>query len=72
MNEPTSTGAEPPARPVAGAGVGNLTATARPDDATKMQGVWNNKPLYTYAGDTAPGETKGDGVGGTWHVAKPA
>ena len=57
--------------PVAGPGVGNLTVAARPDDASKMQVVWNGKPLYTYAGDTAPGEVKGDGVGGTWHVAKP-
>ncbi len=58
--------------PVAGPGVGSLTAAARPDDASKLQVVWNGKPLYTYAGDTAPGEVKGDGVGGTWHVAKPA
>ena len=58
--------------PVAGPGVTSLTAAARPDDATKMQVVFGGKPLYTYAGDTAPGETKGDGVGGTWHVAKPS
>jgi predicted lipoprotein with Yx(FWY)xxD motif len=58
--------------PVAGPGVTGLTASARPDDATKMQVVWNGKPLYGYAADTAPGEVKGDGVGGTWHVAKPA
>ena len=58
--------------PVTGTGVsGDLTAVARPDDATKMQVVWNGKPLYYYAADTAPGDTKGDGVGGTWHVAKP-
>ena len=58
--------------PVAGSGISNLTASARPDDASKMQVVWNGKPLYTYAADTAPGDVKGDGVGGTWHVAKPA
>ena len=57
--------------PVAGTGVGTLTAVARPDDATKMQVVWNGKPLYTYSGDQAAGDVKGDGVGGTWHVAKP-
>lgn len=56
--------------PVAGTGITNLTAAPRPDDATKMQVVWNGKPLYYYAADTAPGDTKGDGVGGTWHVAK--
>ena len=58
--------------PVAGTGVTGLTVAARPDDATKMQVVFNGKPLYTFAADTAPGETKGDGVGGNWHVAKPA
>ncbi len=57
---------------VAGTGVGSLTVVARPDDATKMQVVWNGKPLYFYAADTAPGDTKGDGVGGVWHAAKPA
>jgi predicted lipoprotein with Yx(FWY)xxD motif len=58
--------------PVAGTGVtGTMTVSARPDDATKMQVVWNGKPLYTYAADTAAGDVKGDGVGGTWHVAKP-
>lgn len=57
--------------PIPGTGVSNVTAVARPDDATKLQVVWNGKPLYLYAADTAPGEVKGDGVGGTWHVAKP-
>ncbi len=59
--------------PVAGPGVSGLLTTApRPDDATKLQVAWDDKPLYTYAGDTAPGDVKGDGVGGTWHVAKVA
>lgn len=58
--------------PVAAPGITGLTAAARPDDATKMQVDWNGKPLYTYAADTAPGDAKGDGVGGIWHVAKPA
>lgn len=56
--------------PVAGAGVSLLTAVPRPDDASKLQVNWDNKPLYYYAADTAPGETKGDGVGGTWRVVK--
>jgi predicted lipoprotein with Yx(FWY)xxD motif len=58
--------------PVPGNGVSGLTAAARPDDATKMQVVSNGKPLYYYSADTAPGDTKGEGVGGTWHVAQPA
>ena len=56
--------------PVAASGITGLTAAARPDDATKMQVLSSGKPLYTYAGDAAAGDTKGDGVGGVWHVAK--
>jgi predicted lipoprotein with Yx(FWY)xxD motif len=58
--------------PVAGTGLTGLTAAARPDDATKMQVLWNGKALYTYSADTAAGDTKGDGVGGIWHAARPA
>ena len=29
----------------------------------------NSKPLYTWVGDTKPGDTTGDGVGGVWHSA---
>jgi predicted lipoprotein with Yx(FWY)xxD motif len=35
-----------------------------------MQATYNGHPLYTYAGDTAPGQNKGNGVnasGGLWH-----
>ena len=28
-------------------------------------------PLYRYTGDTAPGETRGEGVGGSWHAVGP-
>ncbi|MGW8375873.1 SCO0930 family lipoprotein [Streptomyces sp. ODS28] len=28
-------------------------------------------PVYRYAEDTAPGDTKGEGVGGTWHALSP-
>lgn len=58
--------------PTGGTAGNVLTLTGRPDDAAKMQVAWNGKPLYYYAADTAPGETKGDNVGGTWHVARPA
>ncbi len=58
--------------PVAGSGVNGLGVVARPDDASKMQVTLGGKPLYTFSGDTAAGDTKGDGVGGTWHVAKPS
>ena len=28
----------------------------------------DGRALYFYAGDTAPGDAKGDGLGGVWHV----
>jgi predicted lipoprotein with Yx(FWY)xxD motif len=39
-------------------------------DGTK-QATYNGHPLYTYVGDTKPGEDKGNGLnlsGGVWHV----
>ena len=33
------------------------------------QWAYDDKPLYTWVGDTKKGDTKGDGVGGVWHVA---
>lgn len=47
---------------------GGFTAIKR-DDGT-MQWALNGEPLYLYADDTQPGETKGDGVGGVWHLAQ--
>jgi predicted lipoprotein with Yx(FWY)xxD motif len=54
--------------PPAGAS-GALTVSPRPD-GSGSQVVWNGKPLYRYSGDVNPGDTTGDGVGGTWHIAK--
>jgi predicted lipoprotein with Yx(FWY)xxD motif len=33
-----------------------------------VQATYDGYPLYTYAGDMAPGETSGNGAGGVWHV----
>jgi predicted lipoprotein with Yx(FWY)xxD motif len=53
----------------AGQGVtGKLTVITR-SDGTK-QAAYNGHPLYTYVGDTAPGQDKGNGLnlsGGVWH-----
>ncbi len=38
-------------------------------DANGSQVTYNGHPLYTFSGDTASGQTKGEGVGGIWHVA---
>jgi predicted lipoprotein with Yx(FWY)xxD motif len=53
----------------AGAGVtGKLATITRADGST--QATYNGHPLYTYKGDTAPGQDKGNGLnisGGLWH-----
>ena len=53
----------------AGPGVtGTLGTITRSDGSA--QATWNGHPLYTYVGDTAAGEAKGNGVnqsGGVWH-----
>src|SRR5260370_19875759 len=53
----------------AGAGVtGKLGTITRPDGS--MQATYDGHPLYTYAGDTAAGQAKGNGLnvsGGVWH-----
>ena len=35
-----------------------------------MQATYKGHPLYTYAGDMAPGQVKGNGLGGVWHALK--
>ncbi len=38
-------------------------------DANGSQVTYNGHPLYTFSGDTAPGQVNGDGIGGVWSVA---
>ena len=33
-----------------------------------VQATYDGYPLYTYAGDMAPGQTSGNGAAGVWHV----
>lgn len=44
-------------------------STVQRRDGTQQ---WNKDgaPLYFWVGDTAPGDTNGDGVGGVWHIAQ--
>lgn len=53
----------------AGPGVtGKLGTIKRSDGST--QATYNGHPLYTYIGDTAPGQAHGNGLnlsGGIWH-----
>lgn len=47
---------------------GELETITRPEGAQQV--MYNDMPLYYYAQDSAPTDTKGDGVGGVWHVVK--
>lgn len=58
-------------QPVAGAGVSasKLGTTKRHDGTTEV--TYNGHPLYTFSGDSAPGQTAGqgsDGFGAEWYV----
>jgi predicted lipoprotein with Yx(FWY)xxD motif len=44
---------------------GNLTVHRT---ANGMQVEYNGHPLYTYSGDKAPGQTRGQGIGKVWYV----
>jgi predicted lipoprotein with Yx(FWY)xxD motif len=63
----------------AGSGVTGTLGTITRSDGT-MQATYDGHPLYTYVGDKAPGQAKGNGLnlsGGLWYEmtvsgAKPA
>ncbi|MFG5383233.1 hypothetical protein [Yoonia sp. R2-816] len=59
----------PPYLPTAGepASEDGLTVITRADGT--QQWAKDGAPLYFWVGDTAPGDTNGDGVGGVWHIA---
>jgi predicted lipoprotein with Yx(FWY)xxD motif len=54
----------------AGPGVTGKLGTIKRSDGSP-QATYDGHPLYTYTGDTAPGQAKGNGLnasGGVWHV----
>lgn len=62
--------------PLLATGTQSLTsATALPgklsalQDSNGNQVQYNGHFLYTYSGDSAPGQTNGEGIGGVWFVA---
>jgi predicted lipoprotein with Yx(FWY)xxD motif len=62
-------------KPTAGAGVfaSKLGTAKRPDGTTGV--TYDGHPLYTYAGDTAPGQTAGEGLtdyGAPWYALSAA
>jgi predicted lipoprotein with Yx(FWY)xxD motif len=55
--------------PVTAAGVTGTFGTIKRSDGS-VQATFDGHPLYTFAGDTAPGQNKGNGLnaaGGLWH-----
>jgi predicted lipoprotein with Yx(FWY)xxD motif len=56
-------------RPAAGPGVTGKLATIKRSDG-KLQATYNGHPLYTYIGDSRPGQANGNNLnlnGGLWH-----
>lgn len=47
---------------------GDFTLVDRTDSDMKIV-AYKGWPLYLWVKDTKPGDTTGDGVGGTWHTA---
>ncbi|HWU43225.1 MAG TPA: hypothetical protein VN132_07305 [Bdellovibrio sp.] len=46
---------------------GDFSGTQRKDGTIQVR--FDGKPLYTYIGDSQPGDVNGDGVQGVWHKA---
>ncbi len=52
-------------QPMAGSGIpGKLGQIERKDDTYQV--TYNGMPLYHFAGDSKPGDTNGQGMGGVW------
>jgi predicted lipoprotein with Yx(FWY)xxD motif len=49
-----------------------MLGVADRDGAPSPQATYNGHRLYTYSGDSAPGDTTGNGVGDVWHAVTPA
>jgi predicted lipoprotein with Yx(FWY)xxD motif len=53
--------------PVPGTGVSSLTTFTRADNG-KTQLQIDGHPLYTFAGDSKPGDTNGEGIINKWYA----
>ena len=45
---------------------GKLSTVTRPDGGVQI--TFDGMPLYTYSGDSAPGQANGNGVSGVWYA----
>lgn len=61
--------APPDGLPTTGPAGGTLGTVARPDGGTQV--TYNGATLYLYSGDSKPGDTNGQGIGGVWFVVAP-
>ena len=59
----------PPYLVMEGETMGGEWGTVDRTDGTK-QWTFSGQPVYLYIGDTAEGDTAGDGLGGVWHMIK--
>lgn len=66
--QPLLTGGEP----VAGEGVDAALLGMITRDNGTAQVTYNGWPLYYYAGDAAPGDANGQGMGGVWFLLSPS
>ena len=55
---------------VAGPGVDGTLGTLERADGS-LQVTHDDAPLYYFAGDSAPGDTNGEGIGDVWFLAQP-
>jgi predicted lipoprotein with Yx(FWY)xxD motif len=59
----------PPLRPPAGFELSDKFSVIKRRDGS-LQLAYDGRPLYTFAGDQKPGDTRGDGAKGVWHVLR--
>jgi predicted lipoprotein with Yx(FWY)xxD motif len=59
--------------PTAASGVTGTLATASimVNGAAATEATYNGWPLHTFSGDSASGQTSGNGIGGNWFAAMP-
>ena len=57
--------------PAAPSGVSGTFGTIKRPDGT-LQVTFDGMPLYTYTGDSGPGQANGQGVGGVWFAVTTA